>query len=150
MIRFNKKGEFNNSFHVTRKGINPDTLESIIHDWSNKIQNITFLHGDYEYTTANITDKDIVYLDPPYANTKGMYYGTLEYNKFFKYLEELNKKNVKFLLSFDGKRGNDDKTFDVPTDLYKRHEYIKSGISSFSRTQSKKIIDVYESLYMNF
>ncbi len=30
LIRFNKKGEFNNSLHYTRKGINPNTLKKII------------------------------------------------------------------------------------------------------------------------
>ena len=30
LIRFNDKGEFNNSLHYSRKGINPDTLETII------------------------------------------------------------------------------------------------------------------------
>ena len=34
MPRYNSKGEFNNSFHITRNGINPDTLEKIIFEWS--------------------------------------------------------------------------------------------------------------------
>lgn len=30
MPRYNQKGEFNNSFHITRNGINPDTLRSVV------------------------------------------------------------------------------------------------------------------------
>lgn len=92
LIRFNKKGEFNTSFHFSRKGINPSTLENIINDWSKQLQNTTFIHGDYEYTTSNIKENDFVYLDPPYANTKGMYFGSIDYYKFFTFLEILNKK----------------------------------------------------------
>lgn len=150
LIRFNKKGEFNTSFHFSRKAINPSTLENIINDWSKQLQNTVFINGDYEYTTSNIKENDFVYLDPPYANTKGMYFGTIDYNKFFTFLETLNKKNVKFILSFNGKRGNTNKTFDVPKDLYKRHEYIKSGISSFNRTKQSKIINVQEYIYLNY
>ena len=32
MPRYNRDGEFNNSFHVTRDGIIPDTLEKIIYE----------------------------------------------------------------------------------------------------------------------
>ena len=38
MPRYNSKGEFNNSFHITRNGINPDTLEKIIFEWSDLIR----------------------------------------------------------------------------------------------------------------
>ena len=55
LIRFNDKGEFNNSLHYSRKGINPDTLETIIDDWSRTIQNTTFLAEDYINTTSSAT-----------------------------------------------------------------------------------------------
>jgi len=47
LIRFNAKGEFNNSLHHSRKGMNPDTLEKIITRWSEVIQHDEFLCGDY-------------------------------------------------------------------------------------------------------
>lgn len=34
MPRYNRNGEFNNSFHVTRNGIIPETFEKIIFEWS--------------------------------------------------------------------------------------------------------------------
>lgn len=33
MPRYNKNGEFNNSFHITRDGINTETLKKIIFQW---------------------------------------------------------------------------------------------------------------------
>ena len=150
LIRFNDKGEFNNSLHYSRKGINPDTLKKIIFDWSDRIQSTEFMAEDYEATTAQATNQDIIYLDPPYFHTKGRYFGTIDHDRFLNYLEKLNQKGIKYLLSFDGKRGKEDYTVDIPKELYKRHELLPSGNSTFKKVIDKEAEQVYESLYMNY
>ena len=150
LIRFNSKGEFNNSFHYSRPGIRPDSLKKIILDWSSRIQGTDFLAGDYTETTSEAKAGDIVYLDPPYFHTKGRYFGSIDFNRFLKYLEDLNKRGVKYLLSFDGKCGNDDYIVDFPKDLYKRHELLPSGNSTFKKVLGKETKNVLESLYINF
>jgi DNA adenine methylase len=144
LIRFNQKGEFNNSFHFSRKGIHPDKLEKIIRHWSEKIQNVTFLHVDYKELSPK--ENDFIYLDPPYFGTKGMYYGTINYNELWNWLSE---SPARYALSFDGKQGEIDRTHDVPKELYSEHHYIHSGISSFRRLKNKGAVDVTESLYVN-
>ena len=146
MPRYNRDGEFNNSFHVTRNGIIPETFEKIIFEWSYllKKNNVEFISCSYE--DIKPTDNDFLYLDPPYANTKGMYYGTIDYGKFWNYLRSLP---CKYVLSFDGKSGDIDNTWNVPEDVYTRHEYLLSGNSSFKRTIGKSNDSiVYESLYV--
>lgn len=146
MPRYNRDGEFNNSFHVTRNGIIPETFEKIIFEWSHllKKNNVEFISCSYE--DIKPTDNDFLYLDPPYANTKGMYYGTINYEKFWNYLRSLP---CKYALSFDGKSGDIDNTWNVPEDVYTRHEYLFSGNSSFKRTIGKSNDSiVYESLYV--
>lgn len=150
LTRFNTKGEFNNSLHLSRKGIQPDSLREILLDWSSHIQGTRFVHGDYETTTRTAVRGDFVYLDPPYAGTKGMYYGTLDYDRFFRYLGRLNDKGVRYALSFDGIRGDSDYTVDVPKDLYKRHLYLPSGNSTFRKVQGNTTEKVMESLYLNY
>ena len=54
------------------------------------------------------------------------------------------------MMSYDGKSGDGDRTVDIPKNLYIRHEYIQSGISSFRRIVKKEKAMVYESLYLNF
>lgn len=54
------------------------------------------------------------------------------------------------MLSYDGKSGDNDKTVDVPKELYSRHEYVKSGVSSFKRIVKKEKAMVFESIYINF
>lgn len=150
LIRFNANGDFNNSFHHTRSGIAPDSLSEIIKDWSEKIQNTEFITGDYSVTTQKAKSGDLVYLDPPYFHTKGRYYGTIDFEKFLAFLKGLNDRKIKYMLSFDGKRGNDDFTVKLPKELYKRHILIESGNSSFKKVMDKQSLKVSESLYLNW
>ena len=150
LIRFNSKGEFNNSFHHTRKGINPQTLAKIIFQWSDLIQNHIFIHGHYTKTTKKTTPKDFVYLDPPYFNTVGRYYGKIIHDDFIDYLEELNSKNIKFALSFDGQRASKKYSGNLPKKLFKRHLLLESGNSSFKKVMDKQVESVKESIYLNF
>lgn len=150
LIRFNEKGDFNNSLHYSRPGINPNKLRVIILDWSEHIRNTEFLSADYTETTATAKAGDIVYLDPPYFHTKGRYFGTIDYEKFLSFLDELNHRGIKYMLSFDGIRGESDYTVDIPKDLYLRHEFIPSGNSSFKKVMDGENLQVYESLYLNY
>lgn len=146
MPRYNKKGEFNNSFHITRNGIKPNTLKNIIIQWSKLLNkhNVQFICQDYKKVNPN--KNDFMYLDPPYVNTKGMYYGGLDYEKFWDWLRN---QNCSYILSFDGISGDVDNTHAVPKDIYDKHEYLLSGNSSFKRIVGKSNDSiVYESLYV--
>lgn len=150
LIRFNSNGEFNNSFHHTRKGIDPKRFEKIVLKWHEKVRNVDFIHGDYRVTTESAKSNDLIYLDPPYENTKGRYYGTIDYDEFYEYLEELNRKNIKFILSFDGKRGDKDYETRIPKDLFKREFMLSAGNSSFKKVMDKSQEQVFEALYLNW
>lgn len=146
MPRYNKEGRFNNSFHITRNGIFPSKLRKILLEWSKLLNkyNVEFKCCDYSKIISN--ENDLLYLDPPYANTKGMYYGSLDLQKFFGWLEV---QKGYYLLSFDGRSGEIDNTYDLPSSLYSEHKYILSGNSSFKRTIGKSNDSiVYESLYL--
>ena len=150
LIRFNQKGEFNNSLHYTRRGINPATLEKVILQWSHLIQNFRFIHGHYFETTKDITSDDFIYLDPPYFNTVGRYYGKIVHSELINFLEELNSKNIKFALSFDGQRGVKKYSGNLPKKLFKRRLLLESGNSSFKKVMDRQVERVKESIYLNF
>lgn len=146
MPRYNKDGMFNNSFHVTRNGILPQTFKKILFQWSEVLNkhNVQFIHRSYKEVEAG--ENDFIYLDPPYANTKGMYYGTIDYEELWKWLRS---KSCSYMLSFDGKTSSCDITYDVPKDIYDVHEYIYSGNSSFRRVIGNSNKEyVSESLYI--
>ena len=146
MPRYNKQGEFNNSFHITRDGIIPETLEKILNEWSTVLNNKNVIFTCQDYRKIQTVPGDFIYLDPPYANTKGMYFNNFDLPPFFEWLKN---QPCNYLLSFDGKSGNDDKTYAVPPELYSEHTYLLSGNSSFKRTIGKSNNSiVYESLYI--
>lgn len=144
LIRYNKKGNFNTSFHFSRNGIHPDKLSNIIYEWSELVKDVIFLCQSYEKIKP--VKNDFIYLDPPYAKTKGVYYGSIDYDIFWNWL---SKQKTSYALSFNGISGEDNNTFEVPKCLYKKHVYIQSGISSFKRMHNK-IENVLESLYLNY
>lgn len=146
MPRYNANEEFNNSFHVTRNGIIPNKLEAIINEWSVLLNKYNVEFKCCSFTEIKPTENDFIYLDPPYANTKGMYFGNFNQQSLFEYIKELK---CHYIMSYDGISGKEDNTFAVPTDLYKKHLYIKSGNSSFKRVIGKSSDSiVYESLYL--
>ena len=146
MPRYNKEGRFNNSFHITRNGILPNKLKKVLSEWSELLNKYGVEFKCCDYSEIISDENDLLYLDPPYANTKGMYYGSLDLQKFFGWLE--TQKGY-YLLSFDGKSGEIDNTYDLPSSLYSEHKYILSGNSSFKRTIGKSNDSiVYESLYL--
>ena len=146
MPRYNKDGKFNNSFHVTRNGIEPSRLKRIVDEWSQVLvaNKVEFVCQDYRKVSP---DKgDFMYLDPPYAGTKGMYHGGIDLDAFWKYLRGVK---CSYALSFDGKiDGGSDFTHPVPEDLYTKHEYLSNGNSSFRRVVgNNRHADILESLY---
>lgn len=146
MPRYNSDGEFNNSFHVTRNGIEPFRLEKILKEWNDTLNNhnVEFINASYEIFSPN--ENDFCYYDPPYANTKGMYFGAINNDKFFNFLQNLK---CSYCFSFDGFCEDEDSTYDVPKSVYDEHIYLKSGNSSFRRIVGNKTDEiVYESLYV--
>ena len=148
MPRYNKSGDFNNSFHVTREGITPDKFAKIVSKWSELLNkyDVQFVHQSYE--KINCSKDDFVYLDPPYANTKGMYFGGFDKDCFFDFLSDLE---CDWMLSYDGISGNKNLVSEVPENLFKKHILIQNIDSSFKKVVGKgEDLNVQESLYLNF
>ena len=143
MPRYNQNGEFNNSFHVTRNGMLPNKLRDIICQWHDMLQDVELKTCSYSEITPN--ENDFMYLDPPYANTTGIYYGKIDYSHLWDYLNNIKSS---WALSFDGMTNKDNYTQNVPL-IYDKHVYLKSGNSSFRRViGNNKNVIVYESLYI--
>jgi len=151
LIRYNQQGEFNNSFHLSRPGIFPDTLKKQILLWNKAIQKIGFCNVDYRDCLQSARRGDFVFLDPPYGGTKDRY-TKIEFslNNFYAELERLNKIGVKWMLTFDGIAGNRTYAFAPPDGLFKRQFSIQTGNSAFTKLMIQKRDIIQESVYLNF
>lgn len=150
IVRFNDKGEFNNSFHLSRRGMTPSRFAAAVRAWRPTLDAVTFQCCDYADTLRAARRGDLVYLDPPYANSKNRYAEDLDLARLFSELELLNTRGVSWALSFDGSRGGQDMLQPVPRELYRRHALISGGLSAVKRVLSGPLEEVQESLYLNF
>ena len=150
IVRFNDLGEFNNSFHLSRPGMAPHRFEKAVRQWNSVVQDVTFVCQDYEVTLADAKEGDFVYLDPPYAGNHQRYAEDLDVQRFFTALEELNRRGVQWALSFDGRRGEADLTYEVPSDLFRRRFYLDNGNSAVHKVLNGPLEKVQESLYLSY
>ena len=151
LIRYNEKNEFNNSFHLTRPGIQPKTLREIILKWSYYLKDVNFLNSDYRTITEDAGKGDFLFLDPPYGGTKDRY-TRAEFNleHFYSHLNTLNSRGAKWLLTFDGTAGSREYHYELPTEIYRHKLFIKTGNSPFTKMMKTTIDVIHESVYLNF
>lgn len=105
-IRFNKQGQYNMPFGRNRSHFNA-TLEKHFMEFATLIENknIKFTNKNFEDLKLDkLTDKDFVYLDPPYLISCASYNEQDGWNedkerKLLKLCDNLNEKNIKFALS---------------------------------------------------
>jgi len=153
LIRFNTYGDFNNSLHHTRPGINPETLRSILLEWSKIVSKTKFVATDYENLLKKAKLGDIVYMDPPYMGNKGRYKNEqFDFERLWRILEDLNNRKVKWILSLDGKSGDRDysKALSAPQELSKDAYLLDGESSAFPRLLNSRLDNVTESLFLNF
>lgn len=146
MPRYNKMRMFNNSCHFSRPGMSPDKVEKIVLKYNKLMNERNVITIFCHYGELTYRENGLLYLDPPYENTKGMYHRDFNNERFIQWL---NSIDVKWILSYDG-MVNDVKVQHIAP-KHVRHEYLVSGNSSFRRVigNSKDSI-VKESVYMNF
>lgn len=150
IVRFSRAGDFNNSFHLSRKGMSPTRFEKVVLTWSARVQGVSFVARDYRETLADTRTGDFVYLDPPYAGNRQRYIGGIDEAALFGALDDLNRRGVRWALSFDGQRGETVYRADVPTDLYRRRLSLVSGNSAVAKVLNGPIETVSEALYLSW
>jgi DNA adenine methylase len=148
--RYNRFGEFNNTFHITRDGIKPKRLKKVLYEWSRVLNkyNVLFKRCDYKMMLEGLNLDDFVYLDPPYEMTRstGKYFGSINYQDMFYRLGVMAERGIHFGLSFDSTDG----ILTVPEDCYINHVDITSRPGGYRRTKLKMDNkDKYENLYLN-
>ncbi len=113
-VRYNSRGEFNQSPDNRRHGMLPDTMRRQIVGVSHFLQGkTTFSSLDYREILSFATPNDLVYMDPPYqgvcSGRDSRYLQSVLYGEFVDALESLNKRQIRFIVSYDGRTGT--KTF---------------------------------------
>ncbi|WOT04489.1 DNA adenine methylase [Shewanella youngdeokensis] len=152
-IRFNGNGEFNQSPDKRRKGTNPKTVRTNMLSASRVLQGKTeFISGDFRDIIRNATSNDIVYMDPPWQGTSTKkdtrYAFTLQIDELIEEMEDLNRRGVPFLLSFDGTCGDKSYGKELPQHLNLQKIGLNAGKSSQAILLGRDD-ETIESLYLS-
>ncbi len=151
-IRYNSIGGFNQSPDNRRKGRNPENMRRDIFGASNLFKaKVILTHRDYKQVFDHVSNTDLVYMDPPYQGLSGRhsrYSNKVDFDDFVSALRTLVKRDISFILSYDGKTGNKTHGNGLPSDLRLHHTLVKVGRSAQSTLLGRRDI-TYESIYLS-
>lgn len=152
-VRYNAEGNFNQSPDKRRKGRLPENMRNDILHVSNLLKDkATFYSVDYEAILDMATEADLVYMDPPYQGTAKnggfRYMEDLNHENFIISLFKLNKRNIPFILSYDGRTDNKIYGEELPKELNLHKIEIDAGRSSIATLHSRNE-RTYEAVYIS-
>ena len=152
-IRYNSRGEFNNSPDNRRKGATPETMRQRILGASQLLRRrVKVTSLNYKDVLLGSAHDDLIYMDPPYQGVCGSrdnrYLPKIDHGEFCEALRALNKKECLYVVSYDGRTGTKSFGKRLPEDLGLVHIEIHAGRST-QATLLGRADDTYESLYLS-
>jgi len=133
-VRYNTQGEFNQSPDNRRKGKHPTSMRQEILRASALLAGRTRLTSlDYKDVLAQANADDFVYLDPPYQGVTKRdrrYLESVGVAELVRQLEQLNRREIAYLLSYDGQTGAKSFGQPLPDNLRLLRLEIAAGRSS--------------------
>jgi DNA adenine methylase len=152
-VRYNSEGLFNQSPDKRRKGTHPDKMKKNIEAVSILLKGkCQFTNFDYREVLATANSSDFIYIDPPYqgvcGNRDSRYFSGIRFDDFVLAVEDLNKREIAFAISYDGRRGSKVFGIPLPEELGLKKIEIEVGRSSQATLLGREEITI-ESLYLS-
>jgi DNA adenine methylase len=152
-VRYNSQGEFNQSPDNRRKGMLPKTMKLHILGVSYLLKGKTTISSvNYRDILEKVTNRDFVYMDPPYQGVCGnrdtRYLQSVQFCEFVEALKSLNNNGIRYIVSYDGRTGTKTHGRKLPDDLNLTLIELYAGRSSQSTLLSRDAVTI-ESLYLS-
>ncbi len=152
-IRYNSQGEFNNSPDNRRLGAVPYTMRRHIMGASALLKEKCSLSSvDYREVLECAMPGDLVYMDPPYQgvvdNHNHRYRHGISFDDFAATLNDLRRRGIAFIVSYDGRTGSKRFGRPLPASLGLTHVEIPAGRST-QATLLGRDDSTFESLYLS-
>ncbi len=152
-IRYGRNGNFNQSPDNRRLGMQPDKMARQLISTSSLLSGRTELTScDFREIVEHADQNDLIYMDPPYQGTSETgdprYFQGVNCNEFVDALDNMNRNNVAYIVSYDGWTGSKRHGEQLPVDLDLTHITIDSGRSTQSTLLGGND-KTFESLYLS-
>ena len=152
-VRYNGEGLFNQSPDKRRLGTRPATMKDNIATISALLRGRTVVTSlSYEDVLAKVRKDDLVYMDPPYQGVCGerdsRYFSGIAFDGFVGELEKLNRKHVRYMVSYDGRLGTRTYGKPLPAKLNLKLVELDAGRSSQATLLGRDEVTI-ESLYLS-
>jgi DNA adenine methylase len=152
-IRYNSSGKFNNTPDNRRKGAKPGEMNARISAASELLAGKTEISSlDYRDVLSKCSESDLIYMDPPYQGVCGnrdcRYQPTITHEQFCAELRKLNDRNIRYIISYDGRTGDKEYGQPMPGSLNLHHLELPAGRST-QATLLGRDCETFESLYLS-
>lgn len=154
-VRYNPRGEFNQSPDNRRKGAHPGEMRERVMGASKLLRTcqLRMTNDDYRKVLSDLEQGDLVYFDPPYqgvATGRDKRYagGDFSHAEFWNALERLDREKIPYILSYDGRCGNDEYGRGLPSHLGAFRIEVNVGRST-QATLLGEAKDTVESIYLS-
>lgn len=152
-VRFNSDGLFNQSPDNRRLGMRPKKMTRSIWGANEVLKERTETSSeDFATMVESATTSDLIYMDPPYQGTSTgkdhRYFQSLSPERFAAELGKLVGRDIRFIISYDGRCGNREYGSALPEHLRLTRIEVNAGRSSQATLNGRDDL-TYESLYLS-
>ncbi|MCO6455111.1 MAG: DNA adenine methylase [Pirellulaceae bacterium] len=152
-IRYNARGQFNNTPDNRRKGARPaEMTRRITHASALLRHRIRLTSWDYARVLDQCAEDDLVYMDPPYQGVCGArntrYLPKIDHGAFCDQLRNLNERHIMYAVSYDGRTGTKTYGEPLPGTLRLTQLEIRAGRSTQATLLGRSDV-THESLYLS-
>lgn len=139
VVRFRKNDGYMSTPCGVHDPISPASFDQRVELWVERTRGTQFVHADFAEAMRQARPGDLVYCDPPYADSQAILYGAQGFSltRLFEAIEDCKARGVSVALSIDGSKYSGAKLCDVPvpTGLFAREQVIQVGRSMLKRFQ---------------
>ena len=139
VVRFRKQDGYMSTPCGVHHPISPESFSQRVDLWHERIHSVTFRKLDFREAFHDVKAGDLVYCDPPYADTQSILYGAQSFHLecLFESIARCKSRGAHVALSLDGKKNSGGKNCEIamPDGLFRREIYVNCGPSMLKRFQ---------------
>ena len=139
VVRFRKADGHMSTPVGAHMPISPESFAYRVEIWHQRTKGTRFIRMNYVEAMTNAKKDDLVYCDPPYADSQAILYGAQSFSlaQLMEVIADCKRRGVFVALSIDGSKYSGKKicNLPIPPRLFEREIFVEIGRSMLKRFQ---------------